>query len=71
MSKEFLTKKRTLTGLVKWMNGQGFKKQNGKEFTVNDVQKYVSRGYIPEYLGKNRIEKDTSSIDSKLYNVLK
>lgn len=68
--KEFLTKQKSLTGLVKWMN-DNFKKQTGKSFNVSDVQQYVRRGFIPEYLGGNTIELDTEIQDVKLYNIVK
>lgn len=69
--KEFLVKGRTLTGLVNWLNEGMYVKQTGGKFTVGDVQSYIKRGYIPEYLGKNRIEHDVKLTDVKLYNVLK
>lgn len=67
---KYLVQKKTLTGLTTWMNDQ-FKKQTGKPFTTNDVQKYISRGRIPEYLGGNEVESDNSVIGVKLYKVHK
>ena len=48
-----------------------FRKQNGKRFTRNDVQAYIMRGHLPEYLGGNEIvvtPKKHCTI--KMYNVL-
>ena len=56
-------------GLI-WMN-DNFRKQNGKRFTRNDVQAYIMRGHLPEYLGGNEIvvtPKKHCTI--KMYNVL-
>jgi hypothetical protein len=70
MTKEYLIKRKTLTGLVSWMNSQ-FKKQTNTKFTTSDVQNYIKRGYIPEYLGKHLIERDSAIDDLKLYNIVK
>lgn len=67
--KEFLTAKRNLTGITKFMN-ETFKKQNGNPFTTGDVQKYIQRRRIPGYLGGNIIE-ICDSEDVKLYNIVK
>ena len=67
--KEFLTVKRNLTGITKFMN-ETFKKQNGNSFTIGDVQKYIERGRIPGYLGGNIIE-ICDNEDVKLYNIVK
>lgn len=68
--KEFLTEKQSMKSLVTWMN-ENYVKQTGKQFTVGDIQFYIKRGYIPEYLGKNTIERDSSIKEAKLYNVIK
>ncbi len=68
---EYLTEKRTLTGLTNWMNETFKEKQTGTPFTFNDVQQYISRGCLPGYLGGNKIVKDETVVDVKLYNVLK
>lgn len=69
MSKKYLTEKKTLTALTYWMN-ENYKKQTSKPFTTNDVQKYIIRGAIPEYLGGNAIVADGSISGVKLYNVM-
>jgi hypothetical protein len=71
MNKEYLIKRKSLTGLVVWMNESGFKKQSNTPFTVGDIQNYIRRGYIPEYLGKNLIEREANIEDVKLYNIVK
>lgn len=68
--KELLVKKKSLTGLVHWLN-ENFVKQTGKKFSVGDVQSYIRRGHLPEYLGNNKIEREKSVADAKLYNVEK
>lgn len=70
IKEEFLTQKKSLTGLVKWMN-ENYKKQTSKPFTVSDVQQYIRRGFIPDYLGGNIINLDTEIPDVKLYNIVK
>ena len=67
--KKFLVEKKTLTSLTYWMNEQ-YKKQTNKPFTTGDVQKYIGRGAIPEYLGGNTIVADSSISGVKLYNVI-
>ena len=70
MSKEYLETKLNLTGMVKWMN-VNFKKQTGKAFTSGDVQQYIVRGHIPEYLGNNQIELEEGYVNVKLYKIVK
>ena len=70
--KEFLVKSKSLTGLVKWMNeNEDFNKSSNTPFTVSDIQSYVKRGYLPEYLGKNTIERNEKIQDTRLYNIVK
>ena len=69
MNKEYLVKQKSLTGLTKWMN-ETFKKHTGKPFNTTDVQNYIRRGNIPEYLGNNEVERDTFE-EAKLYNIVK
>ena len=45
----------TLTSLKEWLNEKKTKKTNNK-FTVSDVQGYIKRGKLPDYLGGNLIE---------------
>lgn len=39
----------TLTSLRNYLNSN-FKKKTGKDFTTSDVQSYIKRGKLPEYL---------------------
>lgn len=70
MSKKYLVRNENLTGLVKFMNAN-FNKQTEKPFTSGDVQQYISRGHIPEYLGANRIEREDGYVNVKLYKIVK
>jgi hypothetical protein len=72
VKKEYLVKQKSLTGLMKWMNEESnLVKQTGTMFTIGDIQSYVKRGYLPEYLGNNLIERDMSITEVKLYNIAK
>lgn len=51
---KYLTTDVNAQGLMNWMN-ENFTKENGKPFNRNDVQAYLIRGHIPEYLGGNEI----------------
>lgn len=67
---KFLIEDVNAKGMLIWMN-DNFRKQNGKRFTRNDVQAYIMRGHLPEYLGGNEIvvtPKKHCTI--KMYNVL-
>lgn len=68
--REILVKRKSLTGLTAWINAN-YKKQNGNLFTTNDVQKYIMRGHLPDYMGKVEIVRDSEITDAKLYNVIK
>jgi len=68
---EYLTEKRSLTGLTEWLNVTFEEKQTGKKFTINDTQQYITRGNLPVYLGGNKIVHDEQVTDVKLYNVIK
>lgn len=41
----------TLTALAAFLNKSDFKKESGEPYTAMDVQKYLRRGHLPEYLG--------------------
>lgn len=58
---KFLIEDVNAKGLFIWMN-DNFRKQNGKRFTRNDVQAYIMRGHLPEYLGGNEIVVTPKSI---------
>lgn len=71
MKKEFILKKKTLTGIKNWLNETYGKKKSGVEFLLTDVQHYVRRGNIPIYLGGYLIERDSTVEDVKLYNIVR
>lgn len=48
----------SLTTLTAYLNERFQVKKSGEPFTTGDVQQYISRGYIPKYLGNIRIKKD-------------
>ena len=67
----YIASKRTQTALVTFLNKSSrFKKKNGNLFTVQDVQGYCRRGYLPKHLGGYPIEKDNSVKGVKLYNII-
>lgn len=53
------------------MNETFLHKESGSKFTVQDLQNYVRRGYIPKYLGGNMIVPGDKMRDVKLYSILK
>lgn len=66
----YLLKEVNAQGLMHWMN-ENFRKESGQKFTRNDIQAYITRGHLPEYLGGNEIvliPKKYCTI--KMYNVL-
>lgn len=71
MSKEIVLRKKTLTGITKWLNETFKLKKSGKPFLLNDVQNYVKRGQLPTYLGGHEIVADNSIEDVKLYKIIK
>lgn len=71
MSKNFILKEVTLTGLTQWLN-ENKKKQTGVAFTTSDTQQYAHKvGHIPLYLGGNEIEVNKRrNFKSTTYNLL-
>lgn len=68
---EYLINNANLTGLTIFLN-ENFQKKSGKKFSRRDVLGYVSRGFLPTYLGGNiikRISNPNCSIN--LYSILK
>ena len=53
MGEKYLLREVNAQGLLHWMN-ENFKKDNGKEFNRNDIQAYITRGHLPEYLVEMR-----------------
>lgn len=70
MSEKILVEQQSLTSMTEWMN-ECFVKQSGKLFTTGDVQSYIKRGHIPEYLGNHKIEREKRFKNVKLYKVIK
>ena len=70
---EVLVKDITLTGIVKWLNDSDFKKEGSRiknpEFTVSDVQQYISVEHIPTYMGNISITKSDNKY-AKLYSII-
>jgi hypothetical protein len=62
----------TMSSLRDELNKKFSKKKTGQSFTVTDVEAYVSRGYLPKYMGYNIIEEVLNPIKSnyKVYKVL-
>ena len=46
----------TLTGLKDYLNEKFTDKKSGKGFTAADVQGYIQRGKLPDYLGGTEIK---------------
>ena len=44
-----------LTTLTEYLNETFKNKKSGEPFKRNDVQAYIRRGYLPRYLGAQRI----------------
>jgi hypothetical protein len=70
MKKKFVVEKKTLTGIVKWLNETYSKKKTGQPFRINDVQHYIRRGNLPKYMGGNRIIKDNTIEGVGLYKIV-
>lgn len=58
----------TLTVLTKHLNTTKAKK-SGEPFTTSDVQGYIRRGRLPNYLGGQTITLSTEIEGVKLYNI--
>ncbi len=59
----------TLTSFTKHLNLVS-QKQTGKPFTTSDVQSYIRRGHLPEYLGGFGIVLNQEIEGVKLYNLI-
>lgn len=58
-------------GIVKFLNREFNKKQNGTNFTSSDVQQYIQNGKLPKYLGDIDIVRNEDIPHVKLYNIVK
>lgn len=70
---EYLIENQTLTKMTEFLNkSEEFKKQSGKEFSVNDIFTYCRLGHLPYYMGGNKIEESDVKVSGiKLYNLRK
>jgi len=59
----------TMTMLVKYLN-ETLVKKNNKVFNTSDVQGYIRRGKLPDYLGANKIEINLNIPGIKLYKII-
>ena len=74
-NKEYILQGVTLSTLKDWLT-ENFRKREDcivTEFKLGDVIAYVRRGYLPRYVGGNKIETTTLETDDrvKLYNIVK
>lgn len=60
----------TLTRLTRFLNKVAIKK-TGNEFNTSDVQGYIRRGKLPNYLGGDLITISEEIEGIKLYNISK
>lgn len=60
----------TLTQMTFYLN-ENFVKKNGMRFRIADTQGYIKRGYFPNYLGGNIIQKNNNILGVSLYNIKK
>ena len=66
----YLKTNMTLTKFAEYLNANMVKK-SGKLFTTGDIQGYVNRNKLPEYLGGGEISMSTAIEGVKLYNLKK
>lgn len=59
----------TMTTLKEWLN-KNYNKKNGKQFTIGDVQGYVRRNRLPNYLGSWQIISKEIVKGVKTYKVI-
>ena len=70
MNEEIIRENLSLTGILYWMDEVYKVKKTGKGFSLQDVQGYQRRGYIPKYFGNVLIVKADNKY-AKLYNIVK
>lgn len=63
----------TLSGLRDYLNKNFKQKKSGTSFNLTDVQQYISRGFLPIYLGGNLLEevKEKNIVSSARYYKIK
>lgn len=59
----------TLTALTDYLR-KHFSKKTGSDFTISDVQGYVNRGKLPDYLGGYNIKMNEEIKSVKLYKLI-
>ena len=64
----YLIKTLTLTTMVEYLN-TNMAKKNKTIFTISDVQGYIGRGKLPDYLGGYHIELENKIKGVKLYSI--
>lgn len=57
----------TLTTLTEYLNETFKEKKTGVSFNTTDVEFYIKRGKLPQYLGGDKIEKIELTKGVKLY----
>lgn len=57
----------TLTTLTEYLNETFKEKKTGFSFNTTDVEFYIKRGKLPQYLGGDKIEKIELTKGVKLY----
>ncbi len=68
---KYVLEKVTMVGILTWLN-ENRSKKSGIDFSYSDVQGYIRRGCLPEYLGGHIIEreKDENLKHLKIYNIV-
>ena len=66
---EYIEENLTLTQLRNFLNRK-YKKKSGQLFSIGDVQGYIKRECLPNYLGHYKIEENDKIKGVKLYNVV-
>lgn len=68
---EYLIENANLTGLTRFLN-KNFHKKSGEEFNRRDVVGYIERGFLPSYIGGNKIVRaDIPNCSTRLYSIVK
>lgn len=59
-----------LTTLTDYLNKKYLRKKSGKAFNRTDVQGYIKRGHLPEYIGNINIVL-VDNLPGKMYKLVK
>ena len=60
-----------LMGILMWLKETYGQKKTNTEFTASDVQGYLSRKRLPDYLGGYYFEEVNSKYTNRKWNVVK